>query len=223
MEPQLPSLDPCHLEAGKKITRRSWSPWFFWARQNSKTCRFDYAHIVSTASIPGIATLCIMIQSVQLCIIGIMHWSTVTCASFPPGETHAKSWRLFTKQSSMASEPFIWFNTSLDQEICTSLNPTNCRKKSHWPILWSFVCKDPTLGTSKPYTIKNEFEKKTPVGPPRISLQRRATKIQQGNWCRIDPRPRWPHHHCKKSSLAKRWDRRCPFMVFLDRNVGYYM
>ena len=106
-----------------------------WARQNSKTCRFDYVHIVSTASIPGIATFHIMMQSVQLTVC-TMHWSTLTCASFPPGETHywhTKSWRLFTKQSSMASEPFIWFNTSLDQKICTSLNPTNCRKKSHWP------------------------------------------------------------------------------------------
>lgn len=88
--------------------------------------------------------------------------------------------------------------------------PNKLQKKVPLAQLWSFMCKDPTLGTSKPYYQKRVWQKKRLLATC-ISLQRRATKIQQGNWCRIDPRPRWPHHHCKKSSLAKRWDPRCPF------------
>ena len=76
--------------------------------------------------------------------------------------------------------------------------PNKLQKKVPLAHLWSFVCKDPTLGTSKPYTIKNEFEKKkTPVGHPHLPAAT-SHKDPAGQLM-----PHWPKTQVAAPSLQK--------------------
>lgn len=184
MEPQLPSLDPCHLEAGKKITADPDLLGFVGpAKQQYLQIWILYVHIVSTA------------RHLRHC--NIVYHDTISTIMYNRYNALKYCHLCFVPR---------WRNSLLVHQILTTVHetivngfwtlhliqhfagsrdlhlpqPNKLQKKVPLAHLWSFTCKDPTLGTSKPYYQKRVWEKNgcwPPASPCSDEPQRSSRAI----------------------------------------------